>query len=92
LSDAAEEVGLVEFLGFLVEAASGFEVGELEAATVGFYALAKDFEGPPGFDYFGKSFEEFIFGIVAVLGGELLPFLGLGGLDKVEDILGDEAK
>jgi len=43
LSKDTKAVGLVEFLGFRIETAGGLEVGELEAAAVGFDAFSEDF-------------------------------------------------
>ena len=92
LPDDAELVGLVEPLGRLVQAGGGPEEGKLELAPGVLDPLAENVEGAPLADLGGEPLEETGLHVGAVLLLELLPLLGLGGVEEVQHHVGVQAE
>ncbi len=74
-------------LGFFVQAAGGLEVGKPELAAGILDALAQHIEGAAAIDFRGYTLEELFAHAGAMVLGELLPWLRLGGEHEVEQVL-----
>ena len=87
-----EEVAGVEFAIRLVQPAGRAEVGELELAAVALDPLPQDVQRAALLDLGGEPLEQPVARVRAVQLLELLPFLGLGGVNERQHVLGDQAE
>ena len=92
LADDREEVGGVQALEFLVEAARRAEVGEAEPAARVPDAVSEDVERSASRDLAGEPAEEAGLHVGPVVLLQLRPFLRLGGQQEVEDVRRDQAE
>ena len=86
LAHRREDVRCVQPSRLLVEPARGAEIRELELATRVLDSLSQHVERAAPLDLGGKPLQELLFDRRAVVLGEPLPFLGLGGEDEVHDV------
>ena len=92
LAHHREEVGRVQALQLFVEPARGPEVRESELAARVLDAVAQHVEGPAPGDLAREPAEEPGLDVGAVVLSELLPLLGLGGQEEVDDVRGEQAE
>lgn len=87
LADDREQVRRVQTTGLLVQAAGRPEVRQAELAARVLEALAEHGQRSPAFDLRGQALQELVLDAHAMMLGDLLPLLGLGGEDEVQDVL-----
>ena len=87
-----KEVAGVELAIRLVQPAGRPEVGELEFAAVALDPLPQDVQRAALLDLGGEPLQQPVARVRAVQLLELLPFLGLGGVDEGQGVLGDQAE
>ena len=92
LPDHAEDVALIERPERLVQPAHRAEIGEADAPTGHLDAVPEQLERAPLPDLAGDPLHEVGPDVVAVVLPELLPRLGLGGLDEAHEVVGDQAE
>ena len=87
LAHHGEEIGAMEPAGFFVQAAGGLEVGEAELTAGILDPLAQHIQGAAALDLGGNTAQELLAHGGAMVLGELLPWLRLGGEHEVEQVL-----
>ena len=92
LTDDGELVGLVMLLRFFVQARGRAEVGELKLAAGILDAFAENVECASLGDFRRESLKKPGLHVVAVVLLEFLPFLGLRGVNEIQNYIGIETE
>ena len=92
LTHDAETIALIERLMFGIHAAGGLEVCQFEFCAPICHAFAQDVQDAILADLTRNAVEQFGGGVGSVLLFEFFKFFGLGGLDELNDFIGNQTQ